>query len=132
MRYRLLFVLFLILPLCNSAFAVEKRSSLSCATGPLHKSYGGTPWLVYSCSDRKTLIIITATGSPAMPYVFTFSLKKGKYHLRGKGKGNRNLTKAAYKELHRFSDTHIQKLINQTKTVRLSKKRHHKSRLTLH
>lgn len=132
MRFRFLIVLALIFPLNSSVSAAERHSQLTCAVGPLHKKYGGTPWLVYSCNDNKTLIVITATGSPAMPYVFKFSLKGGRYRLKGEGKGSHNLTKAAYKDLHKLSHAQIQRMIAQTKKESLRIKKLRKKRLVMH
>lgn len=132
MRYRFLILFALLFPLSSSVPAAERHSPLTCAIGPLHKKYGGTPWLVYSCNDRKTLIIITATGSPAMPYVFRFYLKGGKYRLKGEGKGSRKFTKAAYKELHKFSHAKIEKMIAQTKKENVRVRKLRKKRLLLH
>jgi hypothetical protein len=110
--------------LCVLAFltlslSVEARSQtldgLSCNIGPVNKTYGGAKWLVYSCSDGKTLVVVAATGSAAAPFHFIFAPDATGYDLRGEGSGNRKATDAAYKDLSAFSTSTIRSLIAETK-----------------
>ena len=100
------------------ALAIAADTPLNCVTGPLEKTFGNTPWLVYSCDDRQTLIVITASGSPATPFVFSFYKKDGAYQLHGEGTGRKDLTDAAYKELGVLTEARIKALIQQTHSVR--------------
>ncbi|AXQ29742.1 hypothetical protein D0B54_14135 [Solimonas sp. K1W22B-7] len=86
---------------------------VACNRGPLRKTYGSTPWLVYGCTDGQTLVIVSAPGSPAMPFVFSFAKEKGQYHLRGEGTGSRDASQAAFDELQVFSEKEIAELIKQ-------------------
>ena len=54
-----------------SAIAVDE-DSFECNIGPVTKTYGQAQWLVYSCNDDKTLVIVSAPGNPATPFYFTF------------------------------------------------------------
>jgi hypothetical protein len=91
------------------------RPTLNCNVGPLSKTFGKSHWLLYSCNDASTLIVVSAPGSPATPFIFSFSLEGGSYHLRGEGTGAQGATDAAYNELHALSASAIRELIEQTK-----------------
>jgi hypothetical protein len=92
-----------------------KQPQLECKIGPLTKVYGGTTWLVYSCDDDRSIVIVSAPGSPAAPFYFSYFLEAGGYHLSGEGTGDRAATDLAYKELAAFSAKDIALLIAETK-----------------
>jgi hypothetical protein len=117
-RLPLLFMLALVCALNQVGAAGADQKPLNCVIGPLKRTYGNTPWLVYSCDDNKTVVIVTDTGSPAMPFYFTFYMKDGRYHLGGEGTGNKALTDTAFSELSRFTNADIEKLIRETKAVK--------------
>lgn len=98
------------------AVSAEQRS-LNCDTGPVKKTYGETPWLVYGCSDNKTIVVISDTGSPAMPFYFTFYVKDGGYRLTGEGTGNKEATAAAFNDLSKMSEPDIRQLLAETLQV---------------
>lgn len=50
---------------------------LNCDIGPGTKTFGKSSWLVYSCTDNKSLVMVSAPGSPAVP--FYFFLQEGNY-----------------------------------------------------
>ena len=79
------------------------------------KTYGGTKWLVYSCDDNRTVVIVAAPGSPAMPFYFMFYPTKDGYHLYGEGTGNKDATDAAEHDLSALSEPDITALIAETK-----------------
>ncbi len=89
--------------------------SLKCDIGPVTKIYGGTQWLVYSCTDNRTLVVISAPGNPAMPFYFMLSPHENGYQLSGEGTGRKDITDAAFDELKALSGTDIVALIEQTK-----------------
>jgi hypothetical protein len=43
---------------------------LKCDVGSIAKMYGKTQWLVYSCSDGRSIVVLAAQGSPATPFYF--------------------------------------------------------------
>ena len=96
--------------------AQEPAQPMACDIGPVKKTFGGTPWLVYGCSDGKSVVVITAEGSPAMPFYFLFSPHAGSYRLNGEGTGNKALTDAAFGELSKLGSDDINKLFLETKT----------------
>lgn len=95
-----------------------KPAPLSCDIGPVNKTYGKTPWVIYSCNDNKTVVFVSAAESPAMPFVFTYYAKQSGYQLYGEGTGNKQATAAAYSELKQLSEADILRLIENTRRVK--------------
>src|SRR5262249_34898327 len=62
---------------------------LQCDIGPIAKTYGKTQWLVYSCNDNRTVIIVSAPGNPAMPFYFAFYPQAEGYRSWAKERGVR-------------------------------------------
>lgn len=98
----------------------DKAPTLDCSTGPVSKSYGATPWLVYACSDGKSIVAVTASGSPAGPFYFMLYPKDGKYAVVGEGTGPKNLTDRAYAELTRLTGQDVAELIASAKGKNVS------------
>lgn len=88
--------------------------SLQCIMGPVTKQFGNTPWLVYSCDDKMSIVIVTATNNPAMPFYFFFSHSDKGYELHGEGTGDKHLTDAAFAQLKLLSDSQIMSLVAET------------------
>jgi|SRR5580658_6490371 len=103
------------LTLLPAAGDEPKAQQLKCDIGPVNKTYGKTQWLVYSCDDSRTLVIVTAPGNPAMPFYFMFSPNENGYQLSGEGTGQKDTTDAAFNELHGLSERDIATLIEQTR-----------------
>jgi len=122
MKYHIssLGVFLAITTLLSPAFGAEQSSGM-CDVGPLNKTYGNTAWLVYSCTTDKNIVIVSAPGSPAMPFVFAFYIKDGSYHLSGEGTGNKEATEAAFNELQKLAEPDITNLIIQTKQAQAQK-----------
>ena len=95
--------------------AAGKAPALKCDVGPVTRTYGGAPWLVYSCHDDKSLTFVSAPGNPASPSYFTLYVKDGIYQIEGQGTGDKKVTDATYAELDKLSTTEILQLIVQTK-----------------
>lgn len=94
----------------------EELQPLKCDIGPVTKTYGKTQWLVYSCSDGRTVVIVSAPGNPALPFYFTLYPQGNGYQLGGEGTGRKDATGAAFDELKALSEQDIAALIEQTKT----------------
>jgi len=92
-----------------------KPRQLKCDIGPVNKVYGKTQWLVYSCDDSRTVVIVTAPGNPAKPFYFMFSPRESGYQLTGEGTGQKEATDTAFAELKSLSTRDITDLIEQTK-----------------
>jgi hypothetical protein len=93
------------------------NAELHCITGPVERTYGGTKWLVHSCTDGKSLVF-TAVGSPAAPFEFDLTYTGNGYDLDGKGKGDRKATDAAYADLQKLRAPDILKLIKDTQAAK--------------
>jgi hypothetical protein len=89
------------------------KSDLHCVTGPVEKTYGGSKWLVHSCTDGKSLVFTAASG-PAVPFEFDLTYTGKGYDLDGRGKGDRKATDAAYADLQTLRGKDILALIKET------------------
>ena len=89
---------------------VDARSEASerpqrCEMGPIERTLGGTEWLVYGCEDRKSFVVLSAEGNPAMPFYFVVTEIGGKLTIRGEGTGSKTASDAAGKELEMLIDS---------------------------
>jgi hypothetical protein len=100
-------------PRAVAAAAPDKP--LSCNIGPVTRSYGGGQWLVYGCSDGKSVVLVTAQGNPGFPFVFSFLYTSKGMTLYGEGNGDKKATDAAFKELQPLSQTDVAALFQQAK-----------------
>jgi len=94
----------------------ENSEKKGCFTGPAVRTFGYTTWNVYSCGDPDSIAIVSAPGSPAMPFYFMISRKDGKRRLVGEGTGDKEATSAAANELRQLieSEAEIGALIEET------------------
>ncbi|CAN5740924.1 hypothetical protein BH11PSE3_BH11PSE3_29990 [soil metagenome] len=91
----------------------ERR--LVCERGPLgSRTYGGTVWDIYGCSDNRSVAVVTAPGNPGLPFYFLFAESNGRYELSGEGGGRPEFTRKAYDDLRRLSPQEIQALVKDT------------------
>ena len=107
-----------VLALVLTGIVHAEGTALNCTVGPVFKIFGSVPWLVYSCSDAMTLLVVSAPGSPAAPFTFTLAPQGDSYQLRGEGTGSQSATDAALKELQALTTKDIETLIRQTQAVR--------------
>lgn len=89
--------------------------TLNCEFGPVPKTYGMTSWLVYTCDGGQSVLIVSAPGSPAAPFMFRFSARQDGYVLQSQGAGDKELTAVAFGELKVMSVQDVEKLIVLTK-----------------
>jgi hypothetical protein len=88
---------------------------ITCDRGPFGtKTYGGTAWELYGCSDNRSIAIVTARGNPGMPFYFLFAERNGQYQLSGEGTGRPEFTRLAYDDLRRLSEQDIRALVKET------------------
>jgi hypothetical protein len=87
----------------------DKPTPLKCDAGPDKRSIGGNEWLVFACDDGASIVIVSAEGNPASPFVFSFIRDLlGKHHLRGEGNGDKIGSKAAFDELSAWARDDIE------------------------
>ena len=96
---------------------LQQKPSLQCDRGPLRKSYGGSPWVVYGCSDSMTLVVVADAGNPASPFYFVIYPKDGKYDMYGEGTGSKSASDAAFEDLKKLSPSNIVALLHETKAT---------------
>jgi hypothetical protein len=102
-----------LLVLTTSAMAGGRKTDLHCVTGPVQKTYGGTRWIVHSCTDGRSLVFTAASG-PAAPFEFDLTYTGNGYDLDGHGKGDRKATDAAYADLQKLHAKDILGLLKET------------------
>lgn len=90
---------------------------MACEIGPVQKTFGGGPWLVYSCADGRSAVILADKGNPASPFYFMFSVKPDDIDLVGEGTGNKVHTSAAFEDLKKLTPADIESLVLETKKV---------------
>lgn len=86
---------------------------MECKIGPIEKEFGGTKWIVYACSDQESIVVVSAPGNPAMPFLFSVSLKGGEYVVTGEGNGDRAFSNLAYDAISRLTKEQIQAMLDQ-------------------
>jgi hypothetical protein len=104
----------LALTAASVAAAPEDTPSLQCEVGPLKKVYGGTPWLVYSCSDGASVVVVADEGNPALPFYFMLFAREGSYQLGGEGSRAKAVTDAAFEDLKHLTPDAIAALVRET------------------
>jgi len=115
MPYRILVYLGLMAASFNAV--AQPGQSIKCEIGPVAKTFGKVPWLVYGCDDGKSLVVISDKGSPAMPFYFMFFPKDGRYELVGEGTGRKESTAAAHAELKALTDSEIANLLHEVRSL---------------
>lgn len=73
---------------------------LTCTTGSVAKTYGGTAWNVHACSDGHSIAIEAAPGNKAAPCTFTMQYQSdGGYQAHGRCGGDKPTTQAAFNDI---------------------------------
>jgi len=88
---------------------------MKCETGPVNKTFGGTNWIVYSCDDRISMVVVSAEGNPASPFFFVLKPNDGGYVIMGEGNGDRDASKAAVDALSKMTADELATLLADTK-----------------
>ena len=105
----------------SPAVALDPKAPDSCAAGPVERTYGGTPWLIVSCSDGKSLVFVAKEGSNAAPFEFDLTYTGDGYDLNGHGGGDRKYTDAAYADLRKIKAADVLALIKATQAAKPQK-----------
>jgi hypothetical protein len=99
----------------DAAAQGPSQPKLVCDRGPVAtKTFGGTSWQIYGCNDNRSVAIVTAPGSPAIPFYFLLAWVNGVYTVSGEGTGRRDLTAKAYNEIIKLTRPQIDALVNET------------------
>jgi hypothetical protein len=92
-------------------------NNLSCTLGPLPKTFGKSHWLVYACGDGRSIVVVSAPGSPASPFQFFFFWGADGFEIHGEGTGKKEATSAAFEELKLLSEAQIAVLFADAKAI---------------
>ena len=99
----------------DAAAQGPSQPKLVCDRGPFStKTFGGTQWQIYGCTDNRSVAIVTAPGSPAIPFYFLLAWVNGVYTVSGEGTGRRDLTAKAYNDIIKLTRPQIDALVNET------------------
>jgi hypothetical protein len=94
----------------------SKPDSLNCMSGPVEQTYSRSKWMIYSCDDGVSLVVVASSG-PAMPFVFFVTVKDGDVVIHGEGTGDKAETDITYEALKSLKPTQVADLIAKTKAV---------------
>jgi hypothetical protein len=88
---------------------------MKCETGPIRRTFGGSEWLIYSCEDQASMVVVSAQGNPASPFYFFLKSTGGVYQITGEGNGDREASTAAAGALESMSLSELMELLASTK-----------------
>lgn len=96
----------------------EAKALNKCDIGPTIKTYGQSKWLVFSCDDDKTLLVLAAPDNPVKPFMFVLEPdSSGGYGVFfDESAGKNDATASALTQLKALSQQDIANLIKETKT----------------
>ena len=114
MRLHLLLVA---IAICLPLPADAQTEPMDCRVGPLIKTFGGSKWVVNSCSDGRTVVLMAMNDSPAFPCFIKMEPSTEGYNIDGRGKGDKQATNAAMDELAALSVADIHGMIDETKQL---------------
>ncbi len=116
-----LHILLVAIAICLPLLAGAQTEPMDCRIGPLIKTFGGSKWVVNSCTDGRTVILMATDDSPAFPCFIMIEPSTRGYNIDGRGKGDRQATNAAMDELAALSVADIEGIIDETKRVQKPK-----------
>lgn len=116
--HRVLWLFLLLAPAsAESQQEAQPPRAMRCETGPVTKTFGGTGWIVYSCDDGVSLVVVSAQGNPAFPFFFHLRPNAESYRVVGEGNGDKRASDAAGADLSELSSAAIAALIAETKAA---------------
>lgn len=95
--------------------AQQSEGGLTCKTGPVTQDFGGTHWVVYSCSDKQTVIIVAPPENPAAPQFFTVRPDGSGVLASGEGSGKQEYSSKAFAEVVKLKAADLANLIERTR-----------------
>jgi hypothetical protein len=112
-----LHILLVAIAICLPLPAGAQSAPMDCTVGPVIKIFGGSKWVVNSCSDGRTVILMAVNESPAFPCFIEIAPSTEGYNINGRGKGDRQATNAAMDELGALTVADIHAMIAETKQL---------------
>jgi hypothetical protein len=95
--------------------ATSAPPPMKCETGPARRTFGGTQWIVYSCDDHTSMVVVSAEGNPASPFYFFLKPNGGTYTVSGEGNGEKKASDAAGDALAKMTPAEFTTLLAATK-----------------
>lgn len=99
----------------NAVPAEPAPKPLQCEIGPVHRTFGGTNWIVYSCAGSTSMVVMADEDNPASPFVFVLTSEAGTYSISGEGNGESNASDAAGDVLEKMIPAEFAALLAATK-----------------
>lgn len=96
--------------------AAPSPPPMECKTGPVSRTFGGTEWIVYSCDDRSSMVVVSAQGNPASPSYFLLKLNAEGYKIEGESNGDKKASNAAVDDLSKLGLAGFAALLAATKS----------------
>jgi hypothetical protein len=95
----------------------DAKALNKCDVGPVIKTYGQGKWLVFSCDDDMTLLVLAAPDNPIKPFMFVLEPdSNGGYGVFfDESTGKNDASAAALAQLKALSPQDIASLIKETK-----------------
>ena len=93
----------------------QQASPMKCEIGPAQRTFGGTQWIVYSCDDQASMVVVSAQGNPASPFFFFLKPAGGTYTVSGEGNGDKKASDAAGVALVKMTPVEFTALLTATK-----------------
>ena len=112
-----LHILLVAIAICLPLPAGAQTAPMDCTVGPVIKTFGGSKWVVNSCSDGRTVILMATNDSPAFPCFIKIEPSTEGYNINGRGKGDKQATNAAMDELGALSTADVHAMIDETKQI---------------
>lgn len=98
--------------------SVGDPAPVQCNVGPVARELGGSDWMVLSCSDGRSMVMVSAQGNPAGPFVFFLKpLPDGAYAISGEGNGDKAASDAALEVLTHYTTADFAALLAATKAA---------------
>ena len=97
--------------------ATSDRPQLDCHVGPITKIYGKTDWLVYSCSDNRSIVVVAKPDNPAFEFYFILVPESDTVKLYGEGVGDKAATEPAFQELKLLTVSDVAAVVAETKVA---------------
>jgi len=99
----------------ESSQSASASAPMKCETGPAHRTFGGTQWIVYSCDDQASMVVVSAHGNPASPFFFFLKPAGAAYSVSGEGTGDKKASDAAGDALAKMTPAKLAALLAETK-----------------
>src|SRR5690348_9204424 len=80
-----------------------EKDAVDCKAGPLTKTYGGLSWLVYGCTDQRSILVVSNHGEPTTSEYIMLAPASHGVQVVSEGWGDTGVGNAAFEQLKRMS-----------------------------